>query len=97
MFEKTDKIISKTMGQKGLDKVAVSARVCFEAEKIINEIFPKMKKQINIDNFTNDILKISSSNSAINQEIQFKKSDLIKKINQQLGSDLVKNVRFGIK
>jgi len=97
MFEKTDKIIQKVINQKGLGKIAQSSRVCFEAEKIISENLPALKNRIEVISFNQGILRLSSKNAIINQEIQFKKGLLIKKINQQLKADLVKDLRFGIR
>ncbi len=94
MFEKADKILSKVINQKGLGKSVLSAQICLEAEKYLAQEFPKLKSQVTAQSFSQGILKISSKNAMINQEIQFKKHPIIKKINQKFGSDLIKDLRF---
>ena len=97
MFEKIDKIVNRIVSKRDIQKTAVSAQICFEAQKIITKIFPKFSSKIEVISFKNGTIKIASKNSAINQEIQFKKDQIIKKINQKLKTDLVKDIMFGIK
>lgn len=97
MFEKADSILKKTINKRGLAKTALSARICLEAENQIAKELPKFKNQITVTSFVNGILKISSESTIINQEVQLKKHILIKKINQKLKTDLVKDLRFNIK
>ena len=85
------------MSQKGLGKTAFSAQVCYQAEKIVYELFPNIKSRIDIESFANGTLKLASSSSGVNQEVQFKKALLIKKINKKLRADMVKDLRFGIR
>lgn len=97
MFEKTDKILAKVLNQRGLAKSVLSAQICLEAETQLAKFFPKLKSRIDVNSFSQGKLKISSPSSAINQEIQFKKGLIIKKINQKFGSNLVKSLRLAIK
>jgi hypothetical protein len=97
MFERVGKIAHRVVVQKDFQKTADSAHVCFRAQKIINELFPQLASKIDVASFSNGVLKIISPHPAINQEIQFKKDQIIQNLNQKLKSDLVKDLRFNIK
>ncbi len=97
MFERIDKIARRVVSEKNIQKTAQSAQVCFEAQKIITNLFPKFGSKITIESFSQGTIKLISSSPAINQEVQFKKDEIIKKINQKLKAEIVKDLRFGIK
>jgi hypothetical protein len=97
MFERIDKIARRVVSAKNIQKPARSAHVCFEAQKIIIDLFPKFSHQIMVESFSKGSLKLVSSSPAVNYEIQFKKDEIINKINQKLKSQMVTNLRFNIR
>jgi hypothetical protein len=96
MFEKTSNILKHVANQKGFSKQANSARVCFEAQKVLVDIFGK-SDNFEIVSFARGRLSIGAKNSIWAQEIQSKAQEIIDQINHRLKSGQIKKISFRMK
>lgn len=87
--------ISEILKNKENNKIIFSAYVCKIAEEVFKEIFgEKYSFQFN---FSEDVLVVKVSDGVLISEINFKKDDLIDKINQKLHKKKIKSIKVKIK
>lgn len=89
MLEPINKILNARANKYGLKNVADAARICFEAKAVSDGEFEPIS-------FRNGILTISVANNILASKIQMKSSSIIKKINQKVGGEKIKRVKFRI-
>jgi len=85
------KILDKTLQSQGMDKRLRQESAVVHWEDIVGEKIAKASKAVKIDRGT---LLIEVKSCAWKQQIQMLKPDIIKKLNAQLGGDIVKDIRF---
>lgn len=90
MFEKVDEIIDRRAKYYGLHDQIEAARICFEAKRLYTI-------QLEPISFKNGILTVSVKKSTEAQELQFKEKEVIKKLNQKIGQEVVKHLKFRLK
>jgi hypothetical protein len=89
MLEPINKILIKRANKYGIKNVADASRICFIAKSVSNNEFePK--------SFKNGMLTIIVKNNIIASEIQMNSASIIKKINQKIGSETIKKIKFKI-
>lgn len=86
-FTKLSKILPVRIAHYGLSKQATASQVCFIAAKFSNNRFEPVS-------FKNNTLVIKVNSPLASQELQADKEKIINQINQKLGQDLVKKLRF---
>ena len=84
-------ILNKALHSQGMDKRLQQENAVVIWEDIVGSRIAKAAKAIRIDRGT---LLIEVKSSAWKQQIQMLKPDIIKKLNNQLGKNTVKNIRF---
>lgn len=67
-------------------RILVAARICYEAEKL----------DLNPISFSDGVLTLSVKNSSEASELQFKKSEILEKINKKIGRNIVEKIRTKI-
>jgi len=89
------KILTKRIQQSGLAKNVETALVIQEFEKLIKDIFgSQVIKKIKPLYIKNKVLKVACLSSVIVQEINFKKDELIEKINKKFKQEVLKDIKF---
>jgi len=85
------KILDKTLESQGISKRLRQENAVVRWEEIVGEKIAKASKAVKIDRGT---LLIEVKSCAWKQQIQMLKPDIMKKLNTQLGADIVKDIRF---
>lgn len=90
MIERIFNSLKKRLNARNLGQIAQSSYICEKARIIGKEYF-----FIPIS-FKNKLLTIEVKDNYVAQEIQFKKEEIIKKINLQIKSNMVDNIRVKV-
>lgn len=88
-MDKIDKFLDRSPKYKSLQKPLEAARVCDAARALANGRFA-------IVSFKNGLLTVGVANSMEAAEIQSESQKIVKTINEKLGQELVKRLRFKI-
>jgi len=84
-------ILDKTLESHGIDKRLQQESAVVQWEDIVGAKIAQASKAVKIDRGT---LLIEVKSCAWKQQIQMLKPEIIKKLNAQLGADVVKDIRF---
>jgi len=87
-----EKIKNILVGSKSRYNIAVemnASRICYVAKEASDGVFEPIS-------FKDGLLTIKAANSIVAQEIQLESTQIIKKINQKLGKNMVDRIRFKI-
>ena len=96
-MEHISKFLSKRITQSGFSQQVKTSLIIEEFNKLINNIFgANLSKKIKPLYLKNNILNVACLSSAMAQEMNFKKAEIIEKINTKFGSNVVKDIRFVI-
>ena len=94
-MEKISRLTKKSMDRRGLKKVAGAAFVCYEAEKVLKNIFDRdFLKEVGIVSFSLGNLYLHASSSNYIQELKINESKIISELNSILGEPTVAKIRF---
>lgn len=88
-MDKLDRIISKSLPQKGYGKAAQSAKICFFANKW--DVVP-----IRAISVSEGVLKVSVTSSSAASELQMLVEDLRDFVNNKIGFKAVRKVRIEV-
>jgi len=86
MFEQLGDLMPKQLRKNSIYNQAQAARICYEAKKLYGYLFEPIS-------FKNGVLKVSVPNGIVAQEVQAQSEEIIKKINQVIGSNQIKKIR----
>lgn len=86
MFEKINNVVFRQANKHGFRNQAAAARICFEAKRLYSDLFEPIS-------FKNSVLTVGVENSFQAQEVQFKQKEIIEKINNKIGSQVIKRLR----
>lgn len=78
--------IQRSMGKKerANSGVLFSARVCFEADKMVKELLPEAKDRFKIVSFKGGRLKIAVADSIMAQQIRMKEGEIKKRLREKI-------------
>ena len=78
--------IQKSMGKKerANSGVLFSARVCFEAEEIIQKLSPEVKDRFKIISFKDGRLKLAADDSIILYQIKMQEEEIKKRLQKKV-------------
>jgi len=96
MFKPFQEYIDQALGHIGIKTEAKAAQVCTVFENMIPGFFPNIEgvsKYVKPAYFKSGILVIKVENSVWAQEIMIKKTKILEKLKEHLGTDMVKNLR----
>ena len=97
MFYKINNLLGGIKARFGIKRQLEASEVCGLFSKVIENYFPReLLQHTRPVSYKNKILFISALNSVIASEINFKKMEIIEKINQELKTDAVKEIKFKI-
>ena len=89
--------LNKSINKAGIGKSVEAARACFFWEGIIKEIFnQEAAEKSKAIRFRNGILTVAVLSSTLAQEFNFKEREIKEKINEKLGGERVRKIRFEI-
>jgi len=89
--------LNKSINKAGIKRSVEAARVCFFWEGIIKEIFnQEAVEKSKAIRFRNGILTVAVLNSTLAQEFNFKEREIKRKINEKLGGEKVRKIRFEV-
>jgi len=86
LFEQLGDLMPKQLRKNSIYGQAQAARICFEAKKLYGHLFEPIS-------YKNGILKVSVPNGIVAQNVQAQSEEIIKKINQVLGSNSINKIR----
>ena len=87
--------LNKNLIQKGIKKKVDEFLVITLANELIEEIWGiELQQKVRVIYFKNNILVVAILSDVIEEEFKFHKDNFIKKINNKLGNNVVKNLRF---
>ncbi len=90
-------LLQKRIKQIGLAKDVETALIIKEFEKLVKELLgPNIIKKIKPLYMKEKILTVVCLNSIIIQEVNFRKEDLIRKINEEFKEKVIKDIKFTI-
>lgn len=78
------------------NKIALPSRDFRLREAWVQSVGPVISAQTSLDSFKYNVLYVKASNSVWLQQLQFMKGEIMDKINQVLGKEVVKNIFFSI-
>jgi len=88
-------LLSKRIQQSGFSQQVKTSLIIGEFSKVIKEILgAKISERIKPLYIKNGILTAACLSSVMAQEINFKKAEIIEKINKKFGSNTLKDIRF---
>lgn len=86
-MEKINRFLDQNSKYKRLSKPLEAARVCDTARLLANDRFV-------VVSFREGLLTVGCTHSGQAANLQLEKNQLVNEINQKLGVELVKNIRF---
>jgi len=89
--EKVSGVLSRFVGRVGLDRGLQGWRAVSEWPQVVG---PQLARHARAVSFRDGALVVEVEGSAWMQEIGFLKRDLVRRINQHLGVDCVRDVRL---
>ena len=88
-------VLNRYLKQTGLSKNIETALIIKEFEKLVKEAFgSNINKKIKPLYVKDKILRVACLSSVIVQEVNFKKEELIEKINQKFKEEVLKDINF---
>lgn len=84
-------ILPRVLRQLGLEEGILGARAVEEWPRLVGERVARHSRAVG---FQDGTLRVEVEGSAWMQELGFLRRDLIRKVNQALGSNIVRDVRF---
>jgi predicted nucleic acid-binding Zn ribbon protein len=84
-------VLARVLRELGLDENLQAWRAVDDWPQVVG---PRVSRHTRAVGFREGTLRVEVEGSAWMQELSFLKRDLIRRINQHLGSDLVRDVRF---
>lgn len=84
-------VLPRVLRQLGLEEGLLGWRAVHEWEQVVG---PRVARHTRAVAFRDGVLQIEVEGSAWMHELGFLKTDLMRKVNRQLGSRLVRNIRF---
>lgn len=89
MWDKVSSLLDKKIQKRGAASALLSSRVCYIALKIGEDLFKPIS-------FRNGILLVLVSDSASATSLQLSQEQIMEKINQKLGQEIVKKIRVRV-
>ena len=83
--------IEKLLRKTGLEKGVVQQNALFVWKEVVGD---KVSQNTAPEKVESGTLYIKTSNPTWRQELVFKKSDIIKKLNNKLGKNTIKEIKF---
>jgi len=97
MLSPLKNFLNKSINKAGIQKSVEAARACFLWGGIIEEIFnQEAAEKSKAIRFRNGILTVAVLSSTLAQEFNFKEREIKEKINEKLGKEGVRKIRFEI-
>jgi predicted nucleic acid-binding Zn ribbon protein len=91
MTQSIKTVINQFLKQSGLEKGVAQNRALVIWEETVGSTIAKNTKP---EDVSHGVLTIKVKTPAWRQELQFQKTDIINKLNQQLGKNTIKEIRF---
>lgn len=88
-MKKLSQLLKDRLKARGLYSQALGARVCGIANQILGE-------EGRAASYKNGVLTVAAKNSAALSNLQINQKELLTKINQLLGEELVKRIKYQI-
>ena len=79
--------------EKGLENLRKTAKEYSAVDRFF-EIFPKLNKTVTPKKVEKNILFLRVDNSALRNELFLKQNEIIKTINDYIGEEIIKGIRF---
>jgi len=97
MFVPLEKLIPKVAQTFGIAQEMKAAKICHDFRMLTPELFSVFADQITPAHYKNFTLTINVQNSALAQEVAMRRVQIIDKINEKAGREVVKNLRTQLK
>ncbi len=83
--------LEKVIKKKSYFNIYKSTYICFVAKEIIDK---EINTKVDIEKYKNQVIKVRMQNPYLATEARMRKAQIIEKINQKIGKDVLKNIRF---
>ncbi len=96
MFEPFTNYFTRAANRYGIAKEINAIKVCQDFKKLIPKIFKSKEsaeEHISAAYFKNNVLVVNVDNSAWAQEVIMRKTEIIKEMNNEIGKEIIKNLR----
>ncbi len=88
-------ILGSSLERKGVAKSITAAMVCEVFDDFVLERFGEdISKKVSAASFVSGVITVKSASSVISQEIKFCEDEIKSTVNEKLGKDVVKKLRF---
>jgi hypothetical protein len=95
MFQDLKTLLPKSIKRAGLGNAVEAAKVLKAFEEIVLDYLPERAVEKIKPLYVKDkILTIASLSSVITQELGFKETELISKINSKFGQEIINKIKF---
>lgn len=87
-------VLGKVLRKRGLEGAARAAQATFAADRVIAELLPKFAPLLHAQKCTQGTLVIAAEHSMASQECQAKISEILARLEEELGSHVVTEIRL---
>lgn len=95
MWTKISDLLPQTINKSGFKKQLIAAQICDSYRKLAPKILGEsIAKKTDAKAFSLGVLYLKSDNNIVSQQVFIKQRKLIKEINQKVGTNQLKEVRF---
>ncbi|MEE8335448.1 MAG: DUF721 domain-containing protein [Candidatus Neomarinimicrobiota bacterium] len=91
MTQSLKNIINSFLRSTGLEKGVAQQKALFIWSDVVGKAVGKNTQPESVEH---GIITVHTTTPAWRQELQFKKSDIIEKLNEKLGKKIIKDIRF---
>lgn len=89
VWNKVSKLLERKIKKKRTSNPLLCSAICYTALKVGDDLFKPIS-------FKDGILSVSVSDSSSAQVVQLSQAQIIEKINQKLGQEIVKKIRIKV-
>lgn len=90
-WQKAGDVLSGILRNLGLDRHLKQRELVLRWEEIVG---PRIAEKSRVLKVSGGVLYVSVTSSAWGQELQFQKKNIMRKITEELGTDLIKDIRI---
>ncbi len=91
MVKSVGQIIFNDLAKSGLYERLTLSQCVYE---VLKHVFGDLSNQLKILSFKNGVVWVGTPNPVFSQELSFMEQEIVRRVNEIIGEDVVKRVRF---